>query len=86
MQNKSRMDSLLFEEYGVIVRFRASEPPLRPLVATRTENVGPVRAVVRLFAQVLPWRVATITLGAILTFAWTGVLIWLLYLLWVIAT
>jgi hypothetical protein len=66
--------------------YRASEATSEPTVPLPTQDIGPAAgpaAVVpsgrlRRLVQGLPWRVATIVLGVILTVAWTGALIWLL--------
>jgi hypothetical protein len=67
--------------------YRPSKAVSEPAVPSSTQDMGlaagptAVVATGRLhrLVQGLPWRVATIVLGVILTVAWTGALIWLLH-------
>ena len=69
------------------VGYPPSEAGSEPAVpaATQESGLAPSPAAVvavgrlRRLAQGVPWRVATIALGVILTVAWTGALIWFLH-------
>jgi hypothetical protein len=68
------------------VGYQPSEAFSEPPVPLPTQDVGlatgPAAIVpsgrLRRLVQGLPWRVATIVLGVILTIVWTAILIWVL--------
>jgi hypothetical protein len=66
--------------------YQASEAGSQPAPsATQDAGLAPGPAAVvatggvRRWVRGVPWRVATIALGVILTIAWTGALIWFLH-------
>ena len=67
--------------------YRPSEANPEPAVPSAAQEVGlasgPAAVVptgrVRRLVRGVPWRVATIALGLVLTVAWMGALIWLLH-------
>jgi hypothetical protein len=71
----------------VSVGYPPSEAGSEPALPSATQDGGlaPSPAAVvaagrlRRLVQRVPWRVATIVLGVVLTVAWTGALIWFLH-------
>jgi hypothetical protein len=85
---RQNADRLSFEECGVSAASRSSEagsepaePPVMQDVDPSPGRAGVAMGPLRRLAQGVPWRMATILLGVVLTIAWTWAIIWLLRLL-----
>jgi hypothetical protein len=81
-------DRLSFEECGVSAACQSSEagsepaePPVMPDADLAAGRAGGATGPLRRLAQGVPWRIATILLGVVLTIAWTWAIIWFLRLL-----
>jgi hypothetical protein len=57
---------------------RVITPAAEDVSLARSGGAAVMTGVVRRAAQDLPWRVAAIILGGILTIAWTAAIVWLL--------
>jgi hypothetical protein len=85
---RQNADRLSFEECGVSAACQSSEagsepaePPVMPDADLAAGRAGGATGPLRRLAQGVPWRIATILLGVVLTIAWAWAIIWFLRLL-----